>query len=142
MYQIYQIGPNENIEIIARKIGVSASELRRINGIGETSNLIAGTYIIIPNVNNMKEYNKYIVKSGDTMYEIANNNKTDVDTLFSLNGLNKNDYIYPNQEIIIPNRNTYITQENDTINDIIKKLNIDLDKIKDLYVVNDQTIIY
>ena len=150
MYQIYQVGPNENIDIIAKKIGIPSIELRRINGIGDTSNIIAGSYIIIPSMNNMsmnttdmtymEDYNKYTVKTGDTMYGIAKNSNVDVDTLFTLNGLNKNDYIYPNQEIVIPNKKTYITKENDTIEDIINRLNIDIDKIKKLYVVTDQYI--
>lgn len=148
MYQIYQVGSNENLEIIAKKIGVSIDELRRINGVGENASIISGSYIIIPGMNNINEntntenYSKYIVKQGDTMYEIAKNNNTDLNTLFSLNGLNKNDYIYPNQEIVIPKRRVYVTEENDTIKDIINKLNINVDKIKDLYIVSDQTIMY
>ncbi len=147
MYQIYQVGPNEDINVIARKIGIPADELRRINGIGDTSNIISGSYIIIPSMNNMndnymEEYNKYTVKTGDTMYGIAKDSNIDVDTLLSLNGLNKNDYIYPNQEIVIPSSKTYVTQENDTIKDIVNKLNINTDKIKDLYVVKDQVIMY
>lgn len=150
MYQIYQVGPNENIDIIAKKIGIPVEELRRINGIGETSNIISGSYIIIPGMNNMNtpnmnfmdEYNKYIVKIGDTMYDIAKDSNVDVDTLLTINGLNKNDYIYPNQEIVIPNKKTYVTKENDTIKEIINNLNIDVDKLKDLYVVSDQVIMY
>ena len=147
MYQIYQVGPNEDINVIARKIGIPADELRRINGIGDTSNIISGSYIIIPSMNNMndnymEEYNKYTVKTGDTMYGIAKDSNIDVDTLLSLNGLNKNDYIYPNQEIVIPSSKTYVTQENDTITDSVNKLNINTDKIKDLYVVKDQVIMY
>lgn len=147
MYQIYQVGPNEDINVIARKIGIPADELRRINGIGDTSNIISGSYIIIPSMNNMndnymEECNKYTVKTGDTMYGIAKDSNIDVDTLLSLNGLNKNDYIYPNQEIVIPSSKTYVTQENDTIKDIVNKLNINTDKIKDLYVVKDQVIMY
>lgn len=143
MYKIYQVGPNETIESIANKIGISVLELRRINGIGENSNIINGSYIIIPNDNMMTEdYQKYIIKNGDTMYSIAKENNTDIDTLITLNGLNKNDYIYPNQEILVPNKNIYIVKENDTIKEIVDKLNINVEKIKDLYLIPDQTIIY
>ena len=138
MYQIYQVGPNETLDMIASKLGISIDELRKINGIGESASIISGSYIIIPTL----DYTKYIVKPKDNMYEIAKSCNTDVDTLLSLNGLNKNDYIYPNQEIVIPTRNTYVTKEKDTIKDIIDKLNIDVSKINDLYVVSDQTIMY
>ena len=95
MYKIYQIGPNENIDMIAKKIGVSIDELRRINGIGENASLISGSYLIIPEINidknnmnmdnknngNMDDYSNYVVKQGDTMYGIAKNNNTSVPTM-------------------------------------------------------------
>ena len=142
MYQIYQVGMDETIETIANKLGITIDELKRINGIGNNVNLMEGSYLIIPNNNMNQDYTKYIVKQGDNMYAIAKNNNIDLDTLLSINGLNKNDYIYPNQEILIPNNRTYITKENDTVNDIINKLNINLDKIGDLYLIQDQMIKY
>ena len=39
---------------------------------------------------------------GDTLYNIASNNKIDVNLLAQLNGINKSDYIYPNQTLLIP----------------------------------------
>ena len=142
MYQIYQVGMDETIETIANKLGITIDELKRINGIGNNVNLMEGSYLIIPNNNMNQDYTKYIVKQEDNMYAIAKNNNIDLDTLLSINGLNKNDYIYPNQEILIPNNRTYITKENDTVNDIINKLNINLDKIGDLYLIQDQMIKY
>lgn len=146
MYQIYQVGRNETIEMIARKLGIDPNELRRLNGIGENANIIGGSYIIIPGNDNSNmidsNYSTYVIKQGDNMYTIAKENGVDLDTLLSINGLNKDDYIYPNQEIIIPNKRTYVTKENDTINDIVTRLNIDLDKIGNLYVIRDQIITY
>jgi LysM repeat protein len=142
MYQIYQVGNGETIDIIAKKLGITVDELKRINGINDNITLMSGSYIIIPNNNMNQEYKKYIVKPGDNMYTIARENNIDLDSLLSLNGLNKNDYIYPNQEIIIPINRTYVTKENDTIKDIIDRLNIDIEKIDNLYVVRDQIISY
>ena len=143
MYQVYQIGPNETIDVIARKLGVSSEELRRLNGLVNGASVMSGSYIIIPSNNTMNmQKNKYIVKSGDNMYAIAKENNIDLDTLLKYNGLNKNDYIYPNQEILIPSSRTYITKENDTVKDVIDRLNIDIDKLGNLYLLQDQAITY
>lgn len=146
MYQIYQVGPNETLESIADNIGIDIFELRRLNGISDNAAIRTGSYIIVPNNNispiNNTNYKKYIVKKGDSIYSIARNNDVDFNTLLALNGLNKTDYIYPNQEIIIPTNRVYITKENDTVYDIMDKFNLDLNDLKDLLLVQDQTIIY
>ena len=145
MYQVYQVLLGETIESIANKIGLSVDELRRLNGIGENAILREGSYIIIPkniiNNGNMN-YKTYIVKQGDNMYAIARDNNMDFNSLLKINGLNENDYIYPNQEIIIPNKKTYVTNNNDTIQDVMTKLSIKEDKIGDLYLKEDQIIFY
>ena len=142
MYQIYQVGPNESINSIANKLNIAVDELKRINGLSNNTNLMTGSYLIIPSKGVKKDYNTYIVKPGDNMYMIAKENGIDLDTLISINGLNKDDYIYPNQEIIIPSNRTYITKENDKIKDIITKTNIDMDKLGNLYLMQDQIIKY
>lgn len=156
MYQVYQVLVGETIESIANKLNITADELRRLNGIGDNAIIRQGSYIIIPgNMNNNMNgydnnmngfndngYKKYIVKQGDNMYAIARDNDVDFKTLLSLNGINENDYIYPNQEIIIPTRKTYVTNNNDTVKEVLDKLNIDIDKLGDLYLMEDQVIFY
>lgn len=134
MYKIYQVG-NETLEDIAKKTNSSVDEIVKLNG---TSNIITGSYIIVP-ANN--DFITYIVKQGDNIYSIAKNSGIDYETLLKLNGLNPSDYIYPNQEIIIPNRKMYITNENETIKEVMNKLNLnDIKNIEDLYLVKDQII--
>lgn len=134
MYKIYQV-QNETLEDIANKLNTTVDEIVKLNG---TSNIVPGSYIIVPA---NKEFTTYIVKQGDNIYSIAKNNGVDYETLLKINGLDPNDYIYPNQEIIIPNRRVYVTKENETIRDIINKLNIkDIKNIEDLYLVKDQMI--
>ena len=134
MYKIYQV-QNETLEDIARKLNTTVDEIVRLNG---TSNIAPGSYIIVPS---SRDFTTYIVKQGDNIYSIAKNNGVDYETLLKINGLDQNDYIYPNQEIIIPNRRVYVTKENETIRDIINKLNIkDIKNIEDLYLVKDQMI--
>lgn len=134
MYKIYQVG-NETLEEIARKLNTTIDEIVKLNG---TSNIITGSYIIVPT---NKDFTTYLVKQGDNIYSIAKKSGIDYETLLKINGLNPNDYIYPDQEIIIPNRKIYVTKENETIKDVINKLNIDnIKNIEDLYLVKDQMI--
>ena len=51
-------------------------------------------------------FDKYIVKKGDNLYQIAMKNNINYKLLAQLNGLNTNDYIYPNQTILVPNKGT------------------------------------
>lgn len=140
MYQIYQVGYNETLGSISNKLGISEDELRRLNGIGDNVSIREGSYIIIPTTKS-NNYTSYIVKPNDNLYQIARLNNIDLDSLLTLNGLNKNDYIYPNQEILIPTGKMYITKDNDTIGYLIN-MNIPLDKMKELKVVSDQIITY
>ena len=139
MYKIYQVG-NETLSDIAKKINTTVENLEMLNGI---SAVIPGSYIIIPTGNNNSDYTTYIVKQGDNMYAIARMYGVDYETLLKLNGLNKDDYIYPNQEVMIPTSKTYVTNGNETINEILNKLQIEIVNIKnigDLYLLKDQII--
>ena len=149
MYKIYQVEFGDTIDSIASKVGTSIEDLIKINGMDGAS-LMAGDLIIVPNPNdnNNEMFIKYNVQNGDTLYMIARNYNVDLDTLISLNGLNKEDYIYPNQDLIIPkeNINIYITKKDDTINTLLKNFNITYDDLlknnDNIYLKEDQLIIY
>ncbi len=84
-------------------------------------------------------FNYYVIKNGDTLYKIASNNNINPELLATLNGLNIDDYIYPNQEILIPNNNYsyYITVDGDTIDEVIRIFNSNINKF-----INDNNNIY
>ena len=96
--------------------------------------------------NNM--FDIYVVEKGDSIYSISNKFKVPYKELILLNGLNENDYIYPNQQLLVPKVNTkfYITKENDTIDNICSYLGINsydiLSKNGNLILEKDQMIIY
>lgn len=138
MYKIYQVG-NETLNDIAAKFNTTIEALEKLNGI---QSVIPGSYIIIPNTES-SDYTTYIVKQGDNLYAIARTYQVDYPTLLKINGLDENDYIYPDQKIMIPNGKIYVTNEQEKISDILNKWNIKLDDIKnleDLYLVKDQII--
>lgn len=146
MYKIYIIEPGETIETIARSLKVSPDVLYDINGFTPNRKLEVGDQIIVPAVNT--RYSSYIVKKGDNPYAIAKKFNINVNDLLTINGLEENDYIYPNQELLIPNMNSryYITKNGDSLEEIATNTGIPIDKLfelnKTIYVVPDQIIFY
>jgi len=143
MYKVYQIKVGDTIETIANDLGVDANVIRELNSSMDFS---VGEYIIVPNKQN-DYFKTYIVKKGDSLYTIARQIGISVDDLVMLNGLNKNEYIYPNQELLIPNDNIdiYITKMGDTLENVINKLNTDYNTMKQqnstIYLLPEQLII-
>lgn len=144
MYSVYQVMPFDTLESIANKTNTTVDKLREINS---DLNVKNGSYIIVPRYND-EIFTTYIVKSGDSLYQLAKKYNITVDDLAGLNGLNKNDYIYPNQEIVVPTGKAkiYITKNGDTIDNITKKFGTSYDNIvnqnKKIYLLPDQLIIF
>ena len=75
------------------------------------------------------DYTTYIVKSGDSLYSIAQLFDSNVDKIKQLNNLGTNT-IYPNQILFIPKNRPasgmiYQTVEGDTLATVFRKLNLD-----------------
>ena len=146
MYKIYQIEYGDTLDIIANKVNTTVDNLKMINGIDE-NDIMAGNLIIVPN-NTSELFTMYTVKKGDTIYNIAAMYNTDPNTLLKLNGLNKDDYIYPGNELTIPNENVdvYITNENDTVVDVLNNLGVDIMTLarenNKIYVLEDQLMVH
>ena len=146
MYEIYKLDSQDNLSTILEKFNTTLEELIKINGIEIIDNVNNINEIIVPKNDNKYDY--YTVKKDDTIYNIANQNNIDYNLLLKMNGLEKDDYIYPNQTIMLPrkNINMYITKENDTINKILKELNTTIERIieknNEIFLEEDQIIIY
>lgn len=97
------------------------------------------------NQDNYFEY--YTIKKGDSLYQIAKEYKTNPTLLAFLNGLNLNDYIYPDEVIMIPKTNYsyYITKEGDTLKTISDTFKIRLSELirtnPDIYVQAGQILV-
>jgi len=141
MYQVYKLMMGETIEDVANKLGIDVEYLKSLNS--DLNNL----YIVIPS-NDDSMFTRYVVKKGDTIYDIARISNIEPSVLLRLNGLNNSDIIYPNQEILIPNEgvNVYITEENDTIGKILDNTGNSIEDIiknnPNLYLMQDQIVIY
>lgn len=146
MYEIYNIKVGDTLENLAKKLGITPEVLATINGLDVTAQLKPNTNIIIPGTNSY--FNKYIIKKGDTIYEIARKNNMNANDLSKLNGLEEDEYIYPGEEIIIPKQGVsiYVTEANDTLNKVANTLNttpnILANQNQTIYLLEDQLIVY
>lgn len=145
MYDTYVVMENDTIDTISSKFNTSPEILYQLNGY--VLNLVPGTSLVVPRVSsNLFDY--YTVNKGDTLYKIAQQNNIDADLLAQLNGINKTDYIYPNQTLLIPKAGSilYITAVGDTLSEIAKGLNIGVDKLisqnDNIYLQPEQLIVY
>ena len=96
-------------------------KLLSINNIYNEEYLRAGMDIAVPISNDY--FTTYTVNSGDNLYAIARRYNINTTLLAALNGLNMDDYIYPNQKIMIPKSgySFYITKDGDTLNTVADK---------------------
>ena len=126
MYEIYTIQPGDTIDTIAQKLNIGPELIYQLNELPAKINLSIGENIDETKNNNVFSY--YTIKKGDNLYQIAKDYDINYNVLAKINGLKPNDYIYPGQIIIVPNRNIimYVTDEEDTIESISQELAIDI----------------
>lgn len=147
MFKIYRIMQGDTLESISRNLGLNLDELKRINGIVGNPILIPGTNLIVPN-REEATYINYTVKKGDTIYDIARRNNIDRRLLLLINGMEEDDYIYPNEQILIPREDVglYLTEKDDTIGSISENLSItpeEMLRLNDtIFLSPNQVIVY
>ena len=147
MYDIYTVQSQDTLEKIANQFGTTIGVLAQINGFGSNHVLVPGNQLIVP-VMRQQPYTYYTVKKGDNMYEIAKNNNIDYSLLLQLNGLEQEDYIYPNQTIMLPREglNIYLTKNDDTLNSVLQQIGISLEELVQendkIYLRPEQILIF
>lgn len=147
MYEIYNVSNTDTLKSIAQKYGTTEEKLSQINGFFPNYELKPQTEIIVP-VDTESPYKYYTVKKGDNVYKIAKTHNIDYDLLLKLNGLDKDDYIYPNQTLLLPKTGltVYLTKQGDTINNILENLNTNIEELlkenKRIYLAPEQIIIF
>lgn len=144
MYKVYQVSSQDTWRDIARQFHTTEEILKNLNG---TTMLIPGSMIVVPTVEEGEFFTVYTVKRGDSLYEIARKNNTTVDILLSTNGLEKDDYLYPGQELLIPKEGfqMVITREKDTLRGVANRLNTSAQNIwetnENIYLLPDQLLV-
>ena len=146
MFESYILGKNESLLNVANKYNTSVKVLQDINNLYCLDEIREGMEIVVPTES--KDYfNYYVVEQGDSLYGIARKYNINPDLLANINGLDDDDYIYPNQQILIPKNgySYYITAEGDTIDEVIRAFNSNRDKFlnenKTIYLMAGQLLV-
>lgn len=143
----YVVKNGDSIEGIANLYNVTPEEIIKANNLMPPYYLQVGQSIAIP-LTNYDIFSYYTVTKNDTLYKIANQYNTTADLLAAVNGIKVDEYIYPNQVLLVPRPNVrfYITQTGDTIGRVASLFNTDASKVlsnnKDIYLLPDQLLVY
>ena len=144
---IYIVEKGDTIESIGRKYNIPVIEIIKANNLKVPYLLNEGDSLTIP-TGLYNIFNYYVVKKGDNLYEIAQKNNISLDLLLGINGLDKDEYIYEGQTILIPKSDVklYITKTGDTIesvSDFFKAPGVDIIYSNNsIYLLPGQLIIY
>ena len=147
MYEIYKVQTGDTLDSIANKYGTTQALLLQINGLPDSYAPLPNSEIIDP-LNQNSTYKYYTVKKGDNMYRIAEENNVNYELLLQINGLEKDDYIYPNQTILLPQNglSLYLTKQGDTLSEILENFNTTYQEIKEknpnIYLAPEQIIVF
>ncbi|WP_337880411.1 LysM peptidoglycan-binding domain-containing protein [Rheinheimera sp.] len=98
----YKVKSGDNLWLIAKKLNVSAADLKRWNQLTDKSTLKPGQLLQLKSVaastgNKMT----YQVKAGDSLASIAQRFKVKVADILQWNGLNADNYLQPGQELTL-----------------------------------------
>jgi len=146
MFERYILREGENLFNVANKYNTTTNVISKLNNISGIDDLREGIELIVP-VNSKEYFNYYVVESGDSLYKIARKYNINPELLAYLNGLNFDDYIYPNQQLLIPKNgySYYITAEGDTIDEVLRVFNSNLTKFfaenQTVYLMSGQLLV-
>lgn len=145
MYKVYKIVAGDTLESIAKKFNTTIKQLQEIN---DKDYVTIGEMIVVPNNTKNDWFEVYTVKKGDNLYAIAQKYNMSLVDLLNINGLDKDKYIYPGQEIMVPKNNikVIITKENETINSASKRLGLNTEELlyqnDNVYLLPEQLLVY
>lgn len=146
MFDSYLIKNGDTLESVSKKYNTSKDYLIDINNIVYIDDFKEGRELIVPKMTDTY-FETYKVEKGDTLYQIGRKYNVNPELLSILNGIKKDEYIYPDQEIMIPkdNYSYYITADGDTLKMVKDVFNTSYEKLlsdnKTIYLLPEQLIV-
>ncbi|NPV91953.1 MAG: LysM peptidoglycan-binding domain-containing protein [Firmicutes bacterium] len=141
-YASYTVVSGDSLYKIALKYKTTVDTLRGLNNLASTS-LKVGQLLKVPVVTDPSTADYYhIVKSGDTLYLIAQHFGTTVNGLMTANSLTSTTVLI-NQALLLPSNSLYIeymVQSGNTLATISTAFSTTVDKIKTLNSLTSDTI--
>lgn len=124
----YTVKSGDTLWSIARLNNTSVDELKKINNL--SSNMLTIGQKLKINTPASSGQTNYTVKSGDTLYSIANKYGVSVDEIKNANGLTSN-ILSIGEVLVIPNSNSiYTVKSGDTLYSIARRFNTQVDTLK------------
>ena len=97
---------------------------------------------------NNNYFTYYTIEKGDNLYEIAKKYNINPKLLAAINGIKDNEYIYPNQELLIPKSgySYYITADGDTLSGVSQAFKTTPEAMlkynSTIYLLPEQILVY
>ena len=143
---VYVVKKGDSLYSIAKKYNTTVDELKKVNNLS-TNNLSIGQKLKIPTESDIDaNYTLYTVKSGDSLYSIANKYNVTVNEIINYNNLSSNT-LQIGQQLKIPtfdeksNNNLYYTVEKgDSLYSIASKYNTTVDELINLNNLNSNLL--
>jgi membrane-bound lytic murein transglycosylase D len=158
----HRIKRGETLSSIAASYRTSVNALVDANNLNSRHRIVAGRTILVPVPDNgsyarssNRKYNakggKYVVRRGDTLWDIARGFGTTVTALRRLNGLSRSSRIYPGQRLTVSGKGgstkatyataTYKVKRGDTVGKIAARFGSSVSEIKALNNLRDASSI-
>ena len=111
--KMYEVKSGDSLSKIAQENGTTVEELVKINNIDNPNVIHPNQEIILPDSSTVDITetidNVYVVKNGDSLSKIAQENGTTVEELCKLNGIDEKDYIKTGQKIKVSQDSSEVT---------------------------------
>ncbi|WP_088041070.1 glycosyl hydrolase family 18 protein [Bacillus sp. EAC] len=91
---VYEVKPGDSLNNISKQYKLNVKNFATINGLDKNDKLVIGQSMIIPG-------STYIVRDGETLWDIAFRHSLNINTLKSKNNM-KSDVVLPGQKLVIP----------------------------------------
>ena len=146
-YIVYTVKKGDTLYRIANEYNTTVDNLIKYNNLS-SPNLSIGQKLLIPGKEiEQLDYDTYIVKSGDTLYKIANTYDTTVDNLLDINNLSTN-LLSIGQKILVPKKLEepndgyleYTVKSGDSLYSIANRYNTTVDELKKINNLNSNLL--
>lgn len=127
----YTVVLGDNLYQIAQKYNLTPNDIINYNNL-DSSTIYPGQVLLIPaqEPNGVQLY-QYTTKKNDSINLIAQKYGLTSELIKYYNDINSL-LLAPNQKVSIPLQKTYTIQQDDTLNGILKKFNLNLNSLIDL----------